>query len=479
MSNQVKAITKKSQDISSWYNDVIAQAKLAEHGPSKGSIIIRPKGFALWEKIQSIMDHKIKALGGVNAYFPLLIPYSFLEKEKSHVKGFSPELAVVTHGGGEELTEPLVVRPTSETVMYDAYSKWISSYRDLPMIINQWNNVIRWEKRPYLFLRTTEFLWQEGHSVHPTAQDNRKFMEDILKMYVDVYQDSLAIYGYAGRKSESERFAGADMTLTYEILAPDGKVIQGCTSHDLGQNFSKAFNVKFQDKNGKEEFAYQASWGFTTRSIGTMILVHGDDNGLVLPPMIAPLQVVIIPIVSKSGDQGKISQLANKAFEMLESYDIRVRIDNSDQSPGWKFNQYELEGVPIRVEIGATEAKNQTFRLVRRDTKESMEVALKDLGPKSEKLLEDIQKDLLEKSKKFTLENTREARNYPEFKEIMNTSRGFIEAFWCEDPNCEAMIKQETKATTRCLPLDAIETNGECIYCKKPAKFRWIFAQSY
>jgi len=479
MANQVKLITKKSDNISDWYNDVIKAAKLADHGPARGTMIIRPYGYAIWEAMQRNLDIKIKDLGAQNVYFPSLIPYSFLQKEKTHVKGFAPEVAVVTHGGGEELTEPLVVRPTSETIMYDAFSRWISSYRDLPLAINQWCNVVRWEKRPYLFLRTTEFLWQEGHTAHASSEEAQKMVDSALSMYVNFYQEDLALFGYAGRKSETEKFAGASASFSYEILMPDGKIVQSCTSHNLGQNFAKAFNVQFQNQSGQKEYVHQTSWGFSTRSIGPLIAVHGDDNGLVLPPQIAPLQVAIIPILSKSADITKIKELNQKAFEILEGHNIKVRINDSDQSPGWKFSQYDLEGVPLRIEIGGSETEKQTLRVVRRDTKEGIDIPLKEAGEKVEKILETIQNDLFEKSKRFTIANTREARTYSDFKEIMNTTKGFISAFWCEDPHCEEMIKQETKASTRVLPLGEIESSGACIYCEKPAKYRWLFGQSY
>lgn len=479
MNNQVKSITKKSKDISGWYNDVIEKAQLAEHGPVKGTIIFRPKGYALWEAIQKNLDIKIKDLGAQNAYFPLFIPYSYLQKEKEHVKGFSPELAVVTHGGGEKLKEPVVVRPTSETIMYEAYSRWIQSFRDLPLIINQWNNVVRWEKRPYYFLRTTEFLWQEGHSAHQTNELAQEMVDNALKMYVDFYQQILGLFGFAGKKSESEKFAGATSTLTYEMLMPDGKIVQGATSHNLGQNFAKAFKVQYQDDQGKQQFVSQTSWGLSTRSIGAMILAHGDDNGLVLPPLIAPLQVVIIPIVTKSADNKAINSLAKKVYELLEGHNVRVKLDDSDQSAGWKFNQYDLEGVPIRIEIGPTEVRQKAVSIKLRDGNSYPSIKLEQLSGTIEKLLEQLQVTLLSKSKRFTEQNTRQADNYPQFKEIMNTNRGFIEAFWCEDPECEAKIKEETKATTRCLPLEAIEANGECVYCKRPAKHRWLFGQSY
>lgn len=478
--SQVKSITKKSQDISGWYNDVVERAELAEHGPVKGTMIWRPRGFALWEAIQKSLDIKIKDLGAESVYFPLLIPYSFLSKEKDHVKGFAPNLAVVTHGGGEELPEPLVIRPTSETIMYDAFSRWIQSFRNLPLITNQWANVVRWEKRPYFFLRTTEFLWQEGHSAHQTKEECRTMVNDALKMYVDFYKNVLGLFGYAGRKSESEKFPGADETYTYEMLMPDGKIVQGCTSHNLGQNFAKVFNVRFQDQKGKLEYVYQTSWGLSSRSIGAMILAHGDDNGLILPPAIAPIQVVIIPIFTKSSDNGVIKKLAKKVYELLESYDIRVKLDDSEQSAGWKFNQYDLTGVPIRIEIGLQEASKEEVSIrLRGDKTRNIVSKLDTLASDIQKLLDQMQIILLEKSKQFTHENTRQADNYPQFKEIMNTTRGFIEAFWCEDPDCETAIKQETKATTRCLPEGSIEVTGACVYCGKPAKHRWLFGQSY
>lgn len=480
MFNQVKSITKKSEDISGWYNDVVERAELAEHGPVKGTMIWRPRGFALWEAIQKNLDIKIKDLGAQSVYFPLLIPYSFLSKEKEHIKGFLPDLAVVTHGGGEKLPEPLVIRPTSETIMYDAFSRWIQSFRDLPLVVNQWTNVVRWEKRPYYFLRTTEFLWQEGHSAHQSSEECQAMVDNVVKMYVDFYKNTLGLFGYAGRKSESEKFPGADASYSYEILMPDGKIIQGCTSHNLGQNFAKVFNVKYQDEKGKQKYVYQTSWGLSTRSIGAMILVHGDDNGLVLPPAIAPTQVVIVPILSKSSNNNEINKLAKRVYELLEGYDIRTKLDDSDQSAGWKFNQYDLEGVPVRIEIGSQEATKEEVSIrLRNDKSNRITAKLDNLAIEVQKLLDQMQGILFEKSKQFTQTNTRQADNYPQFKEIMNTTRGFIEAFWCEDAKCEEMIKQETKATTRCLPLEAIESSGSCIYCGKPAKLRWFFGQSY
>ena len=476
--NQVKSIHKKSEDISDWYNDVIERAELAEHGPVRGTMIWRPRGFALWEAIQKNLDVKIKELGAESVYFPLFIPESFLKKEKEHVRGFSPELAVVTYGGGEKLVEPIVVRPTSETIMYDAFSRWIQSFRDLPLIVNQWANVVRWEKRPYFFLRTTEFLWQEGHTAHENSYDAQQMADNALNMYIDFYQNFLGIYGIAGRKSESEKFPGADVTYTYEMLMPDGKVVQGCTSHHLGQNFAKVFKVSFQDQSGGKQLVHQTSWGLSSRSIGAMILMHGDDNGLVLPPMIAPTQVIIIPITTKASDKEEIKRLTKETYSTLKANNIRVKLDDSDQSPGWKFNQYDLEGVPLRIEIGQAEARDKKVSIKPRDGSPSLSLRLDELDEIG-KTLQQIQDNLLEKSKQITKENTHQADSYEDFKKIMGATKGFIEAFWCEDSKCEAKIKEETKATTRCLPLDTIEASGKCVYCGKVAENRWLFAQSY
>lgn len=477
----MKSITKKSENISEWYNELIHAAKLAEHGPSKGSIIMRPYGYAIWERMQGLMDLEIKRMGVDNAYFPLFIPMSFLQKEQHHVEGFSPELAVVTHGGGEKLVEPLVVRPTSETIIYDAFSRWIQSFRDLPLKVNQWCNVVRWEKRPNLFLRTTEFLWQEGHTAHKDNDDAQKMVEEALTMYIDFYQQNLAMFGYSGRKSESEKFAGADATFTYEMLMPDGKVVQGCTSHNLGQNFSKVFKVQFQDENKDLQYVWQTSWGFSTRSIGSMILMHGDDKGLVLPPKVAPIQVVIIPITKKEADNTKTINLSKEVFTLLQEKDIRVKLDDTDQSPGWKFNQYDMEGVPLRIEIGPQEAESGEVSIMTRFPleAENSTAKLSELVSEVNRLLDQTQKSLFERSKEHTLKNTVEIDSYEEFKEVMEKDRKFIKAFWCEDERCEAKIKEETKATTRCLPFDSEKLEGKCIYCGKDAEYRWLFAQSY
>lgn len=470
-------LIKKSEDFSQWYIDVILKSDLAEYAPVRGCQILKPYGFAIWENIQRKLDEKIKEANVKNVYFPLFIPEELLKKEKEHVAGFSPELAIVTIGGGETLKEKLVVRPTSETIIYETFSKWIKSWRDLPFKINQWANVVRWEKRPRLFLRTTEFLWQEGHTFHATHEDALKEVMRALKMYVNFYREYLAIDGYFGKKSESEKFPGAKDTFTYEMLMPDGKALQGCTSHDLGQNFSKAFNITFLDKDGKRKFVWQTCWGFTTRSIGAMVMVHGDDHGLILPPKIAPIQVVIIPIFLK-GKKEKIEKEALKIKEKLK--DFKVEIDTRKEfTPGFKFNEWELKGVPLRIEIGEKEIKGKSLTLVRRDSFEKIEVKIGKAVEKISQILEDIQKGLLKKSSKFLKENTREAKDFEEFKKIIKEKKGFIKAFWCENSSCEEKIKEETKATTRVLPLGTKTEKGKCVYCKKLAKRKWIFAQAY
>lgn len=468
-----KLLKKKSENLSDWYTDVILKAKLADYAPVKGCMVIRPYGYALWEGIQRYMDPRIKQHGVENAYFPLFIPEKFLQREKDHVEGFAPHMAVVTIAGGEELKERLVVRPTSETIMYEMYKSWTQSYRDLPILINQWNNVVRWEKRTYLFLRTSEFLWQEGHCAHTTHEESVETVRWALDLYADTYQSLMALYGIKGIKSETEKFAGAAQTFTYEILMPDGKALQGCTSHDLGQNFAKAFDWSLQDKSGQKLYPWQNSWGFSTRSIGGLIMTHSDDSGLILPPAIAQYQVVIIPI-PKSGES--VMAYAKKQKEKLEALGIRVKLDDKDgESAGFKFNQWEVKGVPVRLEIGESEEKEQVVTLARRDTMEKVKAQVGDVAG----VLDAMQKDMLARHKIFTEEHTHIVDSYDEFKRIMESERGFLSAFWCEDKACEAKIKQDTKATTRCLPLETKEEKGTCILCGKDASHRWLFAQSY
>lgn len=473
-------ITKKSENVSEWYNEVVLRAELADYSPVKGCMVIRPWGYGIWENVQNAFNPMMRKAGVRNAYFPIFIPMSFLQKEKEHVEGFSPELAVVTHAGGEELKEPLVVRPTSETIMYAQYAKWIQSWRDLPLKINQWNNVVRWEKRTYLFLRTTEFLWQEGHTAHATEEDMLAEQKRALEAYFSLYQNHYALFGYAGRKSDSERFAGARTTFTYEMLMPDGKILQGCTSHDLGQNFSKVFEIQYLDNAGEQTYVWQTSWGLSTRSIGALILVHGDDNGLVLPPKLAPEHIVIIPIFANNDATDKqIETEARNVADMLhESYEV-ILDNRPEHSVGFKFNEWELKGIPIRIELGKNELLEESVTVFRRDTQEKQSVKLSDLSRYIANLMSEIQQSLFEKSKAFTLENTRDVDSYDQFKEIMSTKRGFLRAFWCESPECEEKIKAETKATTRCLPLDAKDEDGKCVYCNEKATHRWLFGQAY
>jgi prolyl-tRNA synthetase len=482
-SSEKKRLTKKSENVSQWYLDVIDQAQMADYGPAKGTMVIRPYGYAVWENIQKALDAEIKASGAVNAYFPLFIPNSLFIKEKEHVKGFAPETAVVTIGGGEKLADPLVVRPTSEMIMYELYKKWISSWRDLPMVINQWNNVVRWEKRTYPFLRTSEFLWQEGHGAHATHKENWERVLWGIETYAKIYREFLAIDGYIGRKSPAERFAGGNDTLPYELLSPEGKVLQGCTSHDLGQNFSKALGITFQNKEGKSDYVWQNSWGFSTRTVGALVLVHGDDNGLVMPPKVAPIKVVIVPVLGKKDEEVlKYCQKIKELLEKTESeYPGNVEVyDDTEKSFGWRMNDAEIRGIPVRLAIGTREMDEKTvtisFRLPGMEQKLSR---LDDLSEKIESALGEIQDQMFKNSKTFLEENTRSVNDYDEFKKIMANQRGFIKAFWCEDPDCEKKIKTETKATTRLKLIDAKEEKGKCVYCGRPAKFVWYFGQSY
>ncbi|MBP9817711.1 proline--tRNA ligase [Candidatus Shapirobacteria bacterium] len=470
-----KQLADFKTNLSEWFNDIVLQSELADYAPVKGCMVIRPYGYAIWENIQQFMDKMIKEKGVKNAYFPLFIPMHFLEKEKNHVAGFSPELAVVTVGGGQELSEKLAVRPTSETIMYEMYRKWTSSWRDLPILINQWCNVVRWEKRTYLFLRTSEFLWQEGHCAHATHEENMEMVNWALDMYEKTYVDLLSVYGIKGRKSNSEKFAGAGDSYTFESLMPNGKALQSCTSHDLAQNFSKSFDWSVQGKDGQKLYPHQNSWGFSTRSIGGLIMAHGDENGLVLPPMVAPTQIVIVPIPAHETASIKAQEIYT---ELKKTY--RVELDTREgESAGFKFNKWELKGIPLRIEIGDRDVAENKVIITRRDTSEKISINIEDCSLKIEDLLRDIQANLLAKHKKFTEDNTFKVENYDEFKKVMETTRGFISAHWCEDSECEGKIKTETKATTRCLPLDAPEESGKCVRCGQPSTHRWLFGLSY
>jgi len=467
-------LPSKAADVSEWYLRLVALAELADYGPVKGTMIIRPYGYALWEAAQAELDARIKERGVQNAYFPLFIPESLLQQEASHVEGFSPELAVVTIAGNEELGERLVVRPTSETIMYQAYAKWIQSWRDLPLQINQWCNVVRWEKRTYPFMRTSEFLWQEGHTAHAAHEEAEDTVLWGIRTYADVYRELFALPGHVGRKSESERFAGAASTLTYEMLMPGGKALQGCTSHDLGQNFAKAFDITFLDREGAAQHVWQTSWGFTTRSIGALVMAHGDDDGLRLPPRIAPIQAVVLPI--KGVDPEQAAAIATE----LRSAGIRVAVDEADhESLGSRINAWELKGVPVRVEVGNRELEAGVVTLVRRDTREKVQAPRAGLAAQVATLLEDIQAGLLAEAEAFLADNTHEVDTYDAFKAVLTGNRGFIRAFWCEDEACETAIKEETKATTRCLPLGSAEESGTCVRCEKAATHRWLFAQAH
>ncbi len=476
-------LTPKSQDMSKWYTQVIQQAQLADYSPVKGCMVIRPNGYGIWENIQKAFDPMLKELGVENAYFPLLIPYSFLEREADHVEGFSPELAIVTHAGGEELEEKLVIRPTSETIMYEMYSKWIQSHRDLPMLLNQWNNVVRWEKRTYFFLRTTEFLWQEAHTAHATHEEEFQMVLDGLEAYRTIAEEYLAIPVIKGRKSVSEKFAGADLTTCIEALMPDGKALQAGTSHDLGQNFSKpsAFNIAFQNKEGTLDYVWQTSFGLSTRIIGGLIMTHGDDDGLVLPPRIAPIQVLVVPAQLEP----ELLDAAQQLTDELKLTGVRVKLEEDDQhSFGWKLNDAELRGVPIVLIVGKRELAEGNIGVNVRFKHQKQTIARGRISQEIPVLLEEIQRSMFDQAVASREQLTFEASDYQDFKRIMDTTRGFIKAFWCENPSCEAKIKEETKATTRCLPFtdskgSIEEETGTCVHCGKAATHRWLFAQAY
>ncbi|NTW61529.1 proline--tRNA ligase [Candidatus Saccharibacteria bacterium] len=469
-----KQLPKRSEDISGWYNTLMLQAELADYGPAKGTMILRPYGYAIWELVQKKLDAMFKANGVENAYFPLFIPESLLNKEKSHLEGFSPELAVVTIGGGEELQEKLIVRPTSETIMYASYSKWIKSWRDLPVMINQWNSAVRWEKRTYMFLRTTEFLWQEGHTAHASHEEAIATQKWAMDTYAKTFREAYAMPGYIGNKSSSETFAGASSTMTYETLMPGGKALQSATSHDLGQNFAKAFDVKFQSKEGQNEYVWQTSWGVSTRSLGGLFMIHGDDKGLRLPPELAPYQVVILPI--RADDE--LNSFIAKISQNLIDAGIRVKIDDRDgESLGFKINKWEMKGAPIRLEIGAKELTTGQIKMVRRDNGEAMMVGVDTITDSIKDALDKIQTNLFNQAEQALIDNTHSSDNYEDFKKQMDTTKGFIKAYWCGNPACEEAIKAETTATTRC-KTDST-TKGKCIYCGADNSDEWYFAQSY
>jgi prolyl-tRNA synthetase len=479
-------ITTRAKNYSRWYLDVIREADLADEAPVKGCMVIKPRGYAIWENIQKVLDGMFKATGVENAYFPLLIPKSFLEKEAKHVDGFAKECAVVTHHRlqvGEDgklvpaspLTEPLIIRPTSETIMYAMYAKWIQSYRDLPLLINQWANIVRWEMKTKPFLRTTEFLWQEGHTAHATKEEADQETAQMLKVYQRFAEEYLSIPVIPGRKTESEKFAGADYTTTIEAMMQDGKALQAGTSHMLGQNFAKAFEVKFIDQNEEWQFVWQTSWGLSTRIIGALIMAHSDDKGLVLPPKIAPTQIVIIPVKS---DQEVLAK-ADSIAEILRENGFTVKVDARNDRPGAKFFEWEKKGIPLRIEIGPRDIENQSVVLVRRDTGDKNSVAEKDVVANVGETLDSIQKNLFDKALEFRNAHTWDVNSWEEFKDTLEKKGGFLMAHWCGNAECEAKIKEETRATTRCIPFDQKKEKGKCVLCGGESEGRIIFAKAY
>ncbi len=489
-----KFLTKREDNYSQWYNDLVIKADLAENSSVRGCMVIKPYGYAIWEKIQAELDRLFKATGHVNAYFPLFSPKSFFSKEAAHVEGFAKECAVVTHyrlkndesGKGvvvypsAKLEEELIIRPTSETIIWNSYKNWIQSYRDLPILINQWANVVRWEMRTRLFIRTSEFLWQEGHTAHATREEAVEETEKMLGVYASFAENSMALPVIRGYKTENERFAGALSTYAIEALMQDGKALQAGTSHFLGQNFAKAFDVQFTDKSGKLDYVWATSWGVSTRLVGALIMGHADNNGLVLPPKLAPIQVVIVPIYKNTNQLALISETAVKIKTALEAMGISVKYDDRENNtPGFKFADYELKGVPVRLAIGPRDMENRTVEVARRDTLSKELVPLDDIVSKIPNLLEDIQQNIYNKALKFRNENTFQIDKWSDFLDVINNQGGFILAHWDGTAETEEKIKEETRATIRCIPFDSPEEDGKCVYSGKPSKRRVLFAVSY
>ena len=475
----VEDIVDQDDNFSMWYNQVVRKAELADYAPVRGCMIIRPYGYALWENLQQNLDARFKETDVQNAYFPLLIPQSFLMKEAEHVEGFAPELAWVTRGGGEELEEPLAIRPTSETIVGHSFSKWIQSYRDLPLLLNQWNNVMRWEKRTTLFLRTSEFLWQEGHTAHRTLDEAEERTRLMLEVYRAFAEEEAAIPVIAGRKSENEKFAGALRTYSIEAMMGDGKALQSATSHNLGTNFARGFDIQFLDADGQRKYCATTSWGLSTRMIGGIIMVHGDKSGLILPPRLAPYQVVIIPIWRKEKEQEAVNEMVTRVERMLRGK-VRVKVDRSENTPGWKYNEWEMRGVPLRMEIGPRDVQNNSAMLVRRDNRAKEPVSVDALEQRLPQLLDEVQASMYQRALEFRESNTFRTESYDEFKEII-ARRGFVRVKWAEDAEAELAIKEETKATLRVIPFDQPEggVQGKCIYTGKPATCEAIFARAY
>lgn len=476
-----KNITPRHKNYSQWYLDVIKAGQLADYAPVKGCMVIRPSGFAIWEAMQAQLDRMFKETGHTNAYFPLLIPQSFLEKEADHVEGFSPECAVVTHGGGKELEEALVVRPTSETVIGHMYAQWVNSYRDLPVLINQWCNVMRWEMRTRLFLRTSEFLWQEGHTAHETSAEAHKETLQMLEIYRKFQEEYLAIPVIKGQKSESEKFPGAFATYTVEAMMQDGKALQAATSHNMEQNFAKAFDIQFLGRNNERQYAYTTSWGSSTRMIGGLIMTHSDDDGLVLPPRIAPVAVAIVPIFTKEEDKTKTVAFAESIAKCLSEHldPLRIKIDTREMRPADKFFHWVQQGVPLRIEVGPRDVEKRAGMMVRRDIREKNSVPLESMAETVLSTLEQIQNHLYNIALKYQQENTTTVTSYGEFKEVLEKKGGFIRAHWNGAAEVEAKIKEETKATIRCLPLENSSQPGTCIVTGEPSPQEVIFAIAY
>jgi prolyl-tRNA synthetase len=490
-----KEITSRKENYSQWYNDIVTKADLAENSPVRGCMVIKPYGFAIWEKMQSVLDKMFKDTGHSNAYFPLFIPKSFFSKEASHVEGFAKECAVVTHyrlkndesdknniivDPEARLEEELIVRPTSETIIWNTYKGWIQSYRDLPILVNQWANIVRWEMRTRLFLRTAEFLWQEGHTAHATKEEAIEETEKMIGVYADFAEKWMGVPVIQGTKTDSERFAGAVETYTIEALMQDGKALQSGTSHFLGQNFAKAFDVQFTDKSGKLEYVWATSWGVSTRLMGALIMAHSDDNGLVLPPKLAPTQIVIVPIYRKAEQLQQISEKANAIKKQLEDKGYSVKFDDRDtHKPGWKFAEYEMKGIPVRLAIGPRDLENNTIEVARRDTLEKEVISQDQVIKRVDDLIVDIQQNIYQKALRYREENTRVVDDYEEFQEMMNKEGGFAKAHWDGTAETEEKIKNDTKATIRCIPLENDGEEGKCIVTGKPSKRRVIFARAY
>ena len=489
-----KVLTSKEENYSQWYNDLVSKADLAENSAVRGCMVIKPYGYAIWEKMQAQLDKMFKETGHVNAYFPLFIPKSFFSKEASHVEGFAKECAVVTHyrlkadpnGKGvivdpdAKLEEELIIRPTSETIIWSTYKNWIQSYRDLPILINQWANVVRWEMRTRMFLRTAEFLWQEGHTAHETSQEALEETTRMINVYASFVENYMAIPVIKGAKSANERFAGALETFTIEALMQDGKALQSGTSHFLGQNFAKAFDVQFAARDGKLDYVWATSWGVSTRLIGALIMAHSDNYGLVLPPKLAPYEVVIVPIYKSMEQLAEISVKVEEVMVKLRARGITVKYDNRDsQRPGWKFAEYELKGVPVRLAIGPRDLENGSVEVARRDTLTKSVEKLESIDQFVEDLLKDIQQTIYDKALKFRIENTTKVDSYDEFKDLLNTKGGFFLCHWDGTTETELKVKEETKATIRCIPFDSVEEEGKCMVTGQPSKRRVIFALSY